>query len=111
MSENLLIGYLSLFTSHLPHLYGNLDEEHVHSLVAMIVESVERSGSRDGSATSSGREAEDGRGPSCVDGRLFEKVTESDVVGSLLGSEAFVEMKKLHTALLGACLKRSRIKK
>jgi len=107
--ENLLIGHLSLLTFHLPHFYDNLDEDHVHSLAGIMVASVERRG-RGGSENSS-MEVEDSGMPSGRDDQLFGEVTEVDVVGAFLESESFVEMKKLHTALLWACLKRSKVKK
>ena len=114
VAGNLLVGYLSLLTYELTSLYEYCEEEHLHNMADVLLLSLNEEG-QDSMETANMEvmvDEEDISGVRVTHGEVLEKkVTGMDVVDCFLGSEGFMEMKKLQFQLLSCCLKQCRVKK
>ena len=112
VAENLLVGYLSVLAYELTSLYDYCEEEHLHNMADVLLLSLNEEG-QDSMETANMEVMVDEEDISGVThGEVLEKtVTGMDVVDRFLGSEGFMEMKKLQFQLLSCCLKQCRVKK
>ncbi len=99
--DNLLLGYLSLLTSELAHLYDNCDEKHLHNLANVLISCLCKN---DPETSFMQQDA-------VVSTRSESILTIEQVIHRFLGSECFMEMKQLQTTILSCCLKKIQLKK